>query len=263
MATLAAEKPGDPDEVGDPSGEAIQRFLSWVENSERRQVALDAALPRRLNRDVLAALVDEEKAQSLFPWLKEMPFVEKRGSAWVYHDVVRSQMLRYKRQESPKDWTNLHNSLALRYEKLRDNLGFESKIGRRDEVWQGYALEALYHQVCSSPKTQLTPAINGFLAAWNAQRTLAIRWARVLETAGQDADAKTVEECGQCLGTGLQALEREDFIQLADMLAALLERSDLENYWRAWVLDRQGQVYGVLERYEEALVHSGANSTSV
>jgi hypothetical protein len=81
VATLAAERPSDPIEVGDPSGEAVERFLSWVDEPERRQVALNAALPRRLNRDVLAVLTGEERAQSLFVWLKGMPFVEKRGGA--------------------------------------------------------------------------------------------------------------------------------------------------------------------------------------
>lgn len=95
VATLAAESPNDPASIGDPSGEAVERFLKWVQDPHQRQVALDSALPRRLNRDVLAVLTGEEQAASLFDWLKEMPFVERRGDAWTYHSVVRAQMLGY------------------------------------------------------------------------------------------------------------------------------------------------------------------------
>lgn len=102
LATLAAEGPDDPGKVGDPSGEAVERFLKWVEEPERRRAALDAALPRHLNRDVLTVLVGEEAAGALFDWLIRMPFVLRRGDGWVYHEGVRTQMLRYKRRESPR-----------------------------------------------------------------------------------------------------------------------------------------------------------------
>jgi hypothetical protein len=90
----------------------VDRFLKWVEDTSKRRVAVNAALPRRLNQDILAVLVGEEQIDDTFAWLKEMPFVEKRGDSWTYHDVVRAQMLRYKQQESPKGWTELHRLLG-------------------------------------------------------------------------------------------------------------------------------------------------------
>jgi hypothetical protein len=92
VATLAAESPNDPSQVGDPSGTAVERFLKWIDEPKRRQLALDAAIPRCLNRDVLAKLRGETEADDLFNWLKEMPFIEKRTEGWAYHEVVKTQM---------------------------------------------------------------------------------------------------------------------------------------------------------------------------
>ena len=150
LSTLAAASPGDPSKVDDPSDEAVACFLKWVEDLKQRQVALDGALPRRLNRDVLAALTGEEAADALFGWLWGMPFVQKREAGWTYHEVVRTPMLRYKRQLSPRGWGDLHNRLAGYYEQLRDELGLDERGARRDEAWQLYTLEATYHRLCGA-----------------------------------------------------------------------------------------------------------------
>lgn len=114
VATLAAESPTDPTQIGDPSGTAVERFLQWVDDPKRRQVALDAALPRILNRDVIAVLHGEELADELFNWLIQMPFVEAGSDGWAYHDIARTQMLRHKRLVSPQSWANLHGVLPDR-----------------------------------------------------------------------------------------------------------------------------------------------------
>jgi tetratricopeptide (TPR) repeat protein len=253
VATLAAESPDDPEKVGDPSGEAVERFLKWVEDPKQRQVALDAALPRRLNRDVLAVLVDREEADALFAWLRRMPFIERRGDCWAYHDVVRPQMLRYKRQESPQGWADLHGRLAEYYEGLRDGLGLEEEVGRKDETWQRCTLEALYHCLCLAPQTQLSAALNGFLAALEAQRSFARRWAEVIGDAGEDAGVPSVQQWGQQLMAGLKAYEEDRYQEASEMFTALLDRADLETRWCAVTLARRGLTYREMERYEEGL----------
>ena len=52
LATLAENQPTDPDLVGDPSGDAVERFLKWEPNPVRRTLAIAAALPRFVNEDV-------------------------------------------------------------------------------------------------------------------------------------------------------------------------------------------------------------------
>jgi tetratricopeptide (TPR) repeat protein len=253
VATLAAESPDDPEKVGDPSGKAVERFLKWVEDPKQRQVALDAALPRRLNRDVLAVIVDEEEADALFAWLRKMPFMERRGDCWVYHDVVRPQMLRYKRHESPQGWANVHGQIAEYYEAMREGLGLEEEAGRKDETWQGYALEALYHCLCQAPQTQLAAALNGLLAALKAQRSFARRWAEVIGDAGEDASVSSVQQWGQQLMVGLKAYEEDRYQEASDMFTALLDRADLEARWRAVALDWRGYLHYRADQYEEAL----------
>jgi tetratricopeptide (TPR) repeat protein len=257
VATLAAESPDDPEKVGDPSGEAVERFLKWVEDPRQRQVALDAALPRRLNQDVLAVLVREEEANSLFAWLREMPFVERRGDCWAYHDVVRAQMLRHKRQEAPRSWADLHRRLAEYYEDLRGGLELEEEASRKDETWQGHALEALYHRLCQAPQTQLAGALNGFLAALKAQRSFARRWAEVVCEAGEEIEASSVQPWGQRLVEGLKAYEEDRYQEAAKMFTALLDRADLETCWRAAALDWRGYVHYLADQYEEALADLG------
>jgi tetratricopeptide (TPR) repeat protein len=253
VATLAAESPDDPEKVGDPSGEAVERFLKWVEDPKQRQVALDAALPRRLNRDVLAVLVDGEEANALFAWLRKMPFIERRGDCWAYHDVVRPQMLRYKQQESPQGWADLHGRLAEYYEGLRDDLGLEKEAGRKDETWQGYALEALYYRLCQAPQAQLAGALNGFLAALDVQRALARPWAEMIRCAGEDSKLVHVQEWGQRLMAGLKAYGEKHYREASEMFTTLLGRADLETRWRAVAVAYRGVTHAQIEHYDEAL----------
>jgi tetratricopeptide (TPR) repeat protein len=254
VATLAAERPSDPVEVGDPSGEAVERFLSWVDEPERRQVALNAALPRRLNRDVLAVLTGEERAQSLFVWLKGMPFVEKRGDAWVYHEVVRNQLLRYKRQESPRGWADLHELLVRHYEELQDGLESEAEIGRKDDTGQRYALEVLYHRLCHAQQKELAAGLNGFLAALKAEDSFARRWAKVIEQAGKDNRNTRVQDWGEKLVSGMKAREANRYEESAEVYTELLGYSELEKAWQAEALARRGTNYILTGQYKEALV---------
>ncbi len=144
--------------------------MRWTDDPKRRQVALDAALPRQLNQDVLAVLVDDSEAPALFAWLKSMPFVSEHADGWVYHQVVRSQMLRHKHRTSPKEWTALHRRLADYYRRLQREQGLDEEQAPRNSTWQGYALDLLYHSLCQAPEQQLAHASNGFLSALKYKR---------------------------------------------------------------------------------------------
>ena len=54
LATLADARSQGSAEIGDPSGNAVERFLKWEDDPARREIAIAAALPRVLNQDVLA-----------------------------------------------------------------------------------------------------------------------------------------------------------------------------------------------------------------
>ena len=253
LATLAAEIPDDPSKVGDPSGEAVKRFLRWVEDPRRQQVALDAALPRRLNRDVLAVLAGEEEADALFEWLRGMPFVEQRGDCWSYHEVVRTQMLRHKRQVSPQGWADLHGRLATYYEGLRADLGLEEEAALRDETWQTYTLEMTYHRLCQAAHRHLSAALNRFVAAWDASADFARSLAGTVRQAGVDGDTAFVREWEEWLTRGLDAYRYGDHPQALAFLSAVLDEPGLEGQERAPVLVRRGEAYRRMGKYQEAL----------
>lgn len=253
LAMLAAESPDDPAKVGDPSGEAVERFLKWVEDPKQRQVALVAALPRRLNRDVLAVLVGEESANALFTWLREMPFVERQGDGWTYHDVVRAQMLCYRRQESPQDWSDLHGRLAIHYECLRGALGLEGEVERRDESWRRYSLEVLYHRLCQAPQKFLPAALNDSLFIEPGEAAFSLRWSETICSAGVDTGAHDMERWGRRLVAGIQAYKENRYKDVVEMLNDLLAGGMLDATRQVVALAVRGLMHTRLGEYTLAL----------
>ncbi len=210
LATLASESPSNPDEVGDPSGTAIERFLKWEDDMKYRQLLIDAALPRFLNRDIMAVLSSNENADSFFTWLKQKPFIEHRGKGWIYHEVVPTQMLHYKHRESPQDWVSLHKRLSDYYEKIRSNLGLNAEQKSYNTSWYEFTLEMHYHYFCQVSETLLNAVldkqendlhnkaqIDDFQPTWMNQ------WRLMVWQAARDS------EVAEIVSSGLKRLQRE------------------------------------------------------
>jgi tetratricopeptide (TPR) repeat protein len=183
-----------------------------------------------------------------------MPFMQGRNRGWVYHDVVRAQMLRYRRQESPCEWSTLHGKLATYYEGLRDALGLEGEIARRDEEWQEYTLEALYHRLCQDPRAHLTAALKGFLSALRAALSFADQWANMVVQARQDAGAEALGQWERRLVTELQAFRGKHYARIVETVTFLLEKAALDENERAWAIASRGLAYQLMGSYEKALV---------
>src|SRR5258708_5975739 len=58
VAMLAANRPSDLSMLNDVTGSVVERFLQWEGDPALREIALAASLPRRVDRDVLAAVLD-------------------------------------------------------------------------------------------------------------------------------------------------------------------------------------------------------------
>lgn len=253
VATLATQSPSDAEHIEDPADTAVERFLKWVEDPAQRRAALHAALPQRLNQDILAYLVEPAQTEMLFAWLQTMPFVQKRGDYWEYHEVVRSAMLRYLRTQSPKTWADLHRRLAERYEAAREALELDADAGCRDNAWQELALEALYHRLCQAPKASQPAAINGFLAALKSELALAKRWAAVLSRAGEDASAIECAIWGKQLVDGVKAYDDDRYDTAIDMFTAILEYPVLESAVRPTAFGWRGYLYWRADLYDQAI----------
>ncbi|WP_238845516.1 tetratricopeptide repeat protein [Nostoc edaphicum] len=253
VGMLADTHPNDPNQVIEPSSSAVERFLKWIDDPKRRQVALDGAIPRCLNRDVIAKLRAEEEADELFTWLKETSFVNERTDGWAYHDVVKTQMLRHKRLLSPQSWADIHGKLAEYYDSLRNDLQLKEEEKQRDPSWQSHTLNVLYHNLCQSPQKNLSVALNEFLAALKNQRKFAQQYAEIMLQAGKDVDSSEVQRWGEQLANGLKAYEEDVYQVTLEMFTAVLQNSRIEVKWQPIALGWRGETYRLMKRYPEAL----------
>ncbi|TLS46240.1 tetratricopeptide repeat protein [Streptomyces montanus] len=254
VSTLAQARPADPDDVGDPSATAVERFLKWEQDPVRRAVALACALPRRLDADVFRAAVEcaEEEAEELFAWLRELPFVSDRGDRLQYHDVVRAPMLRLQRLRSPRGWEERHQRLAEVFAQWRA----EAEDGRdaeelwADERWRELRLAESYHLLCAGSRTALPSVLRDFVDACDVGDVTAQRWAQALVEAGDDAALQAVGQWGRDLSEALVEGERGMFAALG----MLLNRAGLDEQAQAWARTVRGEVLLDSGAYEQALV---------
>lgn len=252
VATLAGEGQIPPNAAAISSDTAVDLFLQRAPDPVHRRAALNAALPRRLNRDIFHLVVDAENADDLFTWLVDRPFVQETPHGWVYHDVVRTQMLHHKHRESPEEWTDLHGKLADYYEGRRNAVDVSQKERWRHPAWQEYALEALYHRLCAAPADNLADGLNGFMAALDVHQSLALRWAEVIRQAGEDAEDASLREWGERL-TGILAARKETrHAEAVEVFTRLIEFPTLEKSWRPLAYLYRGLAYRALGQLDAA-----------
>lgn len=210
VSTLAQNRPGDPENLRDPSTTAVGLFLRR-EPEDRRETARICALPRWLDADVFRVLVDraDDELDVLYEWLTALPFVGERGGRMRYHDVVRTQMLRLERRRSPREWARRHRRLAEAFAEWRAETGAgrETENLWEDEEWRDLLLEETHHLLCARPPAALGEALRSLVAACRTDEVVGRRWARMLEDAGEATDHAGLREWGRGLG---EALAEED-----------------------------------------------------
>lgn len=251
VSTLAQTRPGDPDDVGDPSADAVERFLKWERDPARRAVALACALPRWLDADVFRAVVEceERDADALYGWLRDLPFVDERGERTRYHDVVRTPMLRLLRRRSPRTWTDRHTRLAQAFAQWRTEAetGLEPDQFRPDATWRDLRLAESYHCLCATPRTALPAVLEDLVHLADHGDEVLRRWVRLLSDAGEDAGAAPVRAWGHDLDRALAEGGP------AALLALLLNRAGGQEPWRAKAWALRGDALSRAGEYEQAL----------
>ncbi|MFE7271190.1 tetratricopeptide repeat protein [Streptomyces sp. NPDC057623] len=234
VSTLAEQRPTGPDDIGDPSATAVERFLRWEQDPVRRAVALACALPRRLDMDVFRGAVDcpETEADELFGWLRGLAFVDDRGDRLRYHELVREQMLRLQRNRSRRGWTERHERLAdafraWREDSTRDLRSFLAEWD--DEQWRELRLEETYHSLCARPQEALAGALRDLVGVSGMDKAAGHHWARMLEDAGDATDSPTLRDWGRRLREAL-ADDTSGVVRAMDLL---LSRPGLDRAGRA------------------------------
>lgn len=253
LAMLATSHPANLTQINDLSDDVVEQLLQWVEEPSRCQAILNAALPRRLNRDIIALLQVEESADDLFGWLRRMPFVMERPDGWVYHEVAQNLMLRHKQRETPQGWADLHGRLATYFEQQAEALQLGQPDCWHDADWQRYTLYSLYHRLCESPQRQLSKALNQFAVALKHSREFAERWATSFTAAGKAAESVILQQLGASLTKGLQSYADDRYEVAVHEFTNLLQRAELEPQSQAVLLTYRGIAYQLIKQNDKAL----------
>ncbi|WP_143645266.1 tetratricopeptide repeat protein [Streptomyces antioxidans] len=200
VSMLAEARPTTPEAVGDPSGTAVERFLKWVSDETQRSAALAAALPRQLDEDVFTAAVGDGAA-GLYGWLRSLPFVADGSGRCRYHEVVRTAMLRLRRNQSPQAWRARHLRLADAFAgwqwQIEESLAGDGKWSH--ERWLDCRLEEAYHRLCATPEEALREELRAYVCVYldHAPVSWDRRWMRMLLEAGRDGGAEAVRAWGE------------------------------------------------------------------
>jgi tetratricopeptide (TPR) repeat protein len=267
VSTLAEARPAALDDVGDPSTDAVERFLKWERDPVRRAAALAGALPRWLDADVLRAVLDcpDDQLEELYGWLRGMPFVGERGDRLRYHDVVRAPMLRSQRRWYPRTWTERHERLTRAFAgwRARTERNLPSDGLWADEQWRELRFSESYHALCGAPRTALPEVLGDLVDACDQGDEVVRQWVRLLAEAGEDADADPVRAWAADLA---EAFAAGGVIRLLGLLldrARGIEPSAMSHTttrWRAraWTIRadafaRDGDDQRALEEYDRAL----------
>ena len=249
VAMLAENQPSGEWTPSDVSATVVERFLQWEESPVRREIALAAALPRRVDQDVLGVLHERGGADELYDWLAHQPFVTLSEGRCQYHDVVREPMIRLNRGRSPQRWRELHNTLAASYRRWREQLGQGEEEGWSDPRWQAYKMEETYHRLCADPLGALSDALDQAVEACNRTVALARGWSAMVAQAGRDADAVAVAGLGTSLQDALSADEGGEI----RFLDEILRERRLSTAVRANTYRERGRQHRLARNYEQAL----------
>jgi tetratricopeptide (TPR) repeat protein len=258
VATLAAESPNEPDQVGDVTGTAVDRFLKWIEDPCQRQLALDAALPQSLNQDLIQQLITEACGNSvdLFRWLKTMPFVKETAVGWQYHEVVRTQMLRYQRRESPDRWQQLHGHLAAYYEQQQKES--DPIQNKRQTTHRGREalFSTLYHRLCQSPERNLALVLNGYFEPFAQQLVKGFDggYIRLLREASRDSENQELGTWASHLEELAEGISEEAKAgRMLGICSELLNVPSLSARAKSVILSIRTVFYGYKEKFDTAM----------
>lgn len=247
LATLASGHSGGGTAIGDPAGDAVERFLKWENDPARRAIAVAAAVPRVLNQDVLAQLAPEGQASVLFDWLRGLPFITQQGGAWRYHEVARAAMLRLQRTQAPSEWRARHTALARAHGAWAVDAAGGAQEAWANPDWVDHTREAAYHLLCASPADSLPTVLASAVSAAGHNTIRARQWAALIADAGRDTDQPALQDWGTLLGGGI------DDSDLTGYLTCLINNAPLGQASLITALRERANGYRLVGRYDEAL----------
>ncbi|TDC23384.1 tetratricopeptide repeat protein [Streptomyces sp. 8K308] len=249
---LAHPRPATPGEVVDPAETAVERFLKWEHDPDRRAATLACALPLHLDEDVYRTLAPEGAADQ-YPRLRNLPFVGHHDGRHRYHDTVRALMLRHQRGQYPTRWAAQQATLSDVYRARREALEADLTPHRDQGYWHRARWREArqgetYHRLCANPAAALPTAVADTVGV--CQRTSALRqWVQTLERAWRDTDASELAHWARRL---TEAVESEQPTER--VLALLVVAPELDAAARAAAYTLSGRLHYDKGEYEEAVL---------
>ena len=247
LVTLAEARPASAADIGDPSGDAVERFLKWEDDPVRRTIAITAALPRVLNQDILGVITAPDTANEFFSWLRSLPFVTRQAGGWVYHEVVRAAMLRLQHDQAPAGWHSCQIALAEAYRRWAREAARGSRKAWANPGWIDHTREAIYHLLCADPVNNLPEALSTAVKAGEHGGVRARQWAELIADAGRDTGHPTLRQWGWRLR---DATNDDD---LSRYFTSLINDAGLDNEALITALKERGACRKRTGRYDEAV----------
>jgi tetratricopeptide (TPR) repeat protein len=240
-----------------PTTDVVELFLRWVKEPSRRRLALLAAVPRRFDLDVLACLdgvASSGSSEADMDWLRKQPWVHQREDGWYYHGVVRRMMVRYQRTRSERAYRAMHKQLAEWYEAKQTGLNLQEREAWRNERWQRYALERIYHHVLVAPDLNWSAFLDLFVHSLRYFRFLAPSLLKLATDSVWEDELRVAERHQLRLFTEqLPVVMERDYAAGFAMFAALCKAEGVSPSGVGIALAYRGEAYRSLHKYEQAM----------
>lgn len=251
---LAGTNPKQSLPLPDISKDAVKRFLQWIPEEERRQVALLAAVPLHFNLDILSAALNNP-ANTDFNWLSVQSYIRTNSAlGWFYHEKVRELMLRYLRNTMPGDLLLTHARLAKFFELKQRDMMLDAAASYNSESWRELEVARIYHLLCEQPINNQKEVVNAFLHAFRWKWKFAQQILQVSQRAVHETVSREVQKTIQILAKFYQAYEKKEYPELVSQVNLLLSRNDLTATAKSTLNRYRGLAYSMLDKPEQALI---------
>src|SRR5262249_22762406 len=153
---------------------------------------------RKLNQDIIESIIDDKtKAGSSFSWLESQPFLLKKGDHWIYHNVVRDQMLRFVRTRSMKEWLQMHHLFISYYQNLQNSLQLTAFEQSESKIWKNLEFEKEYHVLCVEGDKYINTILQRFVKCFYEDGLMnALGLGELLTSSGLDSDSPVLTHWG-------------------------------------------------------------------
>jgi tetratricopeptide (TPR) repeat protein len=231
-----------------PSETLVDRVLSSI-TEELRSLAVLAAIPRTLNKDVAAVLFGDNAPPDTFDQLRSLAFVQSSATGWKYHSVIRAELLQYGLKETPDSWTRSHGALAEYFKKLRDRF---TEGGDYERAYQADA-EHLYHGMCARNSGAIKDGLRRCIRAFGVDPGLARRWATAMRDAERDLEGDWESGWGALWLDAIDEYVRDHEAPVSALLTRIFHGAGLPAGGKAELLEVRSDVYRTQSRLDAAL----------